>query len=165
MGVATGLMVILDAGVFSYGYPELIRMHHTGDHSLAIRRLRHMLYQTIAVSATFTIVTWLLLPVILSWIGNPYYLSKISMFPYIMFAMFLLALSQVPHWGLYAQGRDKPIIVSQFAGLATFMVSAWFTRYSLGTYSVLLGLNAAFGVILFWKSAVYLAQVRRLRSE
>jgi O-antigen/teichoic acid export membrane protein len=155
-GVASGLLVLLDAGVFSFAYPALIRLHHIGQHRLAFRKVLMMLYQTLVVSATFAVATWVLLPVMITWIGNPYYQRSMYMFPWILLAMTTFGISQVPHWGLFSKGYDKPILASHIVGLVVFVGVTSVAAGHFGPRAVLLSLNCAFGAILLFKTVAYI---------
>ena len=62
----------------------------------------------------------------------------------------------VPHYALYAQGRDRPIIVSHLAGMVTFIVVTFLAGYMVPQIAVPLGMASAFGVILLWKGICFL---------
>ena len=155
LGVAGTLMTFLDAAIFAYAYPELIKLAHQQNHSAAKAKMRQVLWQTIALSAVFVICSWIILPYLLAWIGNPVYQNAEHWYPWLLFAMVLNALSMVPHFGLYAYGQDRHIINSHIGALAIFVFAVWAMS---GTYSALavpLGLNVAFGLILLWKAVAY----------
>lgn len=155
LGVAGTLMTFLDAGVFAYAYPALIQHHHKREYAQARAKVRQVLWQTAILSAAFALVSWLLLPYLLRWIGNPVYLQAAHFYPWLVLAMVLNALSMAPHYGLYAQGHDKPIIYSHGASLVCFIASTWLLSKHFGPMAVTLGLNLAFALILVWKSLAY----------
>ncbi len=155
LGVAGTVMTFLDAGVFAYAYPALIQHHHKHEHAQARARVRQMLWQTAILLIAFALASWLLLPYLLRWIGNPVYIKAAHLYPWLLLATALNALSMAPHYGLYAQGRDKPIIYSHGASLVFFVASTWLLSDRFGPMAVLLGLNLAFALILIWKSLAY----------
>jgi O-antigen/teichoic acid export membrane protein len=155
LGVAGTVMTFLDAGVFAYAYPALIQHQHKHEHAQARARVRQVLWQTAIFSAAFALVSWLLLPYLLRWIGNPVYIEAAHLYPWLLLATVLNVLSMAPHYGLYAQGHDKPIIYSHGASLVFFVASTWLLSDRFGSMAVLLGLNLAFGLILVWKSLAY----------
>lgn len=155
LGVAGTLMTFLDAGVFAFAYPALIQHHHKHEQARARARVRQVLWQTAILSVAFALVSWLLLPYLLRWIGNPVYLESAHFYPWLLLATVLNALGMAPHFGLYAQGHDKPIIYSHGASLVFFVVATWLFSDHFGPMAVLLGLNLAFALILVWKSLAY----------
>lgn len=162
-GIAGAMMVFLDAGVFAFAYPALILLHHEKDHAQAARLLRSVLIQTLGVSAGFAVVSWLVLPYLIAWIGNPVYEAEAGLYPLILVAMIINAIAMVPHYGLYARGVDRPIILAHFAGLAAFVVATWGLSVWLGSRAVPVGVALSFLVILVWKSAAYLQISRATR--
>jgi O-antigen/teichoic acid export membrane protein len=154
-GVAGTVMTFLDAGIFAYAYPALIHHEHKHEFTQAQARVRLVLWQTVIVVGAFALVSWLLLPYLLHWIGNTAYLEAANLYPWILLATGLNALGMAPNYGLYARGHDKPIIASHCASLVVFVLSTWLLRDHYGLMAVLLGLNLAFALILVWKSLAY----------
>jgi O-antigen/teichoic acid export membrane protein len=161
MGVASTLIVFLDAAVFSFGYPALIAHNHKGEHSKAHQKVKQLLAQTLAICALFGVVSWLLLPYLLTWIGNPVYFQAAPWYLWLLSAMVLNAIGMVPHFGLYARGQDKPIIHSHIASMLIFAACTWALSRHLGPLAVPLGLNVAFLLILLWKSLAYMTLIRQ----
>jgi hypothetical protein len=62
----------------------------------------------------------------------------------------------VPHWGLYAIGKDKVIVLSHVAALLIFAIVTWLSSSAFGPYAVLIGVNMSFGTILAIKAVAYL---------
>lgn len=161
LGVASTLLIFLDAAVFSFSYPALIENHHRGEHQQAVQKIKQLLIQTLVLSALFAALSWLVLPYFLAWIGNPLYQQAMSWYPWLLLAMTLNAIGLVPHYGLYARGQDKPIIYSNLASLLAFGACSWILSAHFGPLAVPLGLNAAFALILFWKGYAYWLNTRQ----
>jgi O-antigen/teichoic acid export membrane protein len=155
LGVAGTLMTFLDAGVFAYTYPALIAHSHRQEHDAARAKVRQMFFQTLALSAVFGIVSWLILPYLLDWIGKPAYKNALGLYPWLLTATIINAVGLTPHYALYARGADKPIIYSHLAALPVFVLATWAFSKTYAALAVPIGLNIAFVVILVWKSAAY----------
>lgn len=155
LGVAGTLMVFLDAGVFAYTYPALIQHSHRQEHEAARAKVRRMLCQTLAISAAFCIVSWILLPYLLNWINKPAYTNALGLYPWLLMATIINAIGMSPHYALYARSRDKPIIYSHLAALPAFILTTWAFSKSHSALAVPIGLNISFAVILVWKSIAY----------
>jgi len=152
MGISGTLMTFLDAGVFAFSYPGLISAHHKQQPVLFLKNLRLLLIQTVILSVAFAIVSLLLLSFLLNWLNNPLYTAQQYLYPWVLIIMVLYALGMVPHYALYAQGIDKPIIHSHIASFFAFVITTWlFSRHS-PLLAVPLGLCAAFALILVWKT-------------
>lgn len=153
-GIAGTMMAFLEAGVFAYAYPELISAHQGGQTERFRRTLRHLLNHTIIFAVLFTILSLMLLGPLLRWIGKPLYLAHAHIYGWLLLAMTLNALSMVPHYALYAQDMDRPIIHSHLLSLAVFLpaaigIGAWFPAVA-----VPVALCLAFLSILVWKAVV-----------
>jgi hypothetical protein len=61
----------------------------------------------------------------------------------------------VPHYGLYAQGFDKPIIYSHITSLFVFLFATWTMSEYFGYLAVPIGLTVTFAFIFAWKSYAY----------
>lgn len=155
LGVAGTIMTFLDAGVLAYAYPALIQHHHSNEQAQARSRVRLVIWQTAALSVAFALISWLLLPYLLRWIGNPVYIESAHLYPWLLLATVLNALGMAPHLGLYAQGHDKPIVYSHGTSLVFFVGTTWLLSDRFGPMAVPLGLNLAFALILVWKSLAY----------
>jgi O-antigen/teichoic acid export membrane protein len=153
LGMAGALMVFLDAAVFSYAYPQLIRLDHDNNRRKARVMVWRMFFQTLSVSAAFSVASWLLLPILLRWVGNPVYENAIGLYPWVLMATVINAVGMVPHYALYARGRDKPIIWSHVAALPAFILSTWAIGGTHPVIAVPLGLGVSFTLILVWKTA------------
>lgn len=155
LGVAGSSMIFLDAGVFAYTYPALIQHSHRQEHEAARAKVRRMFFQTLALSAVFGIVSWMLLPYLLNWINKPAYTNALGLYPWLLMATIINAIGMSPHYALYARGRDKPIIYSHLAALPVFILTTWAFSKTHSALAVPIGLNISFAVILAWKSIAY----------
>jgi O-antigen/teichoic acid export membrane protein len=164
IGIAGTLLTFLDAAVFAFAYPNLIKLNHQHKHEEANKQVRLLLLQTLTMCALFGVTSWLVLPYFLEWIGNPFYQQTAHWYPWLLTAMIINAISMVPHYALYARGADKPIIYSHIAALVGFVSATAFSSQLLGAGSVLLGLNTAFLVMLFWKTYSYRSLIRLRHS-
>lgn len=152
MGISNALMSFLDAGVFAFGYPSLIRAYNKQDAAAFRQGLRRQLIQTITLTGAFALAALLLIGPLLAWLNKPLYLEQQSLFFWILLTTLFYALGMVPHFALYAQGRDRPIIQSHVASLIVFIASTWLFSLQWPQLAVPLGLCTAFLLILLWKS-------------
>lgn len=156
MGMASTLMAFLEAGVFAYGYPALIKSHHNNQANEFRGHLHKMLLLTVAFSILFSALTWMVLPYLLHWIGNDFYFKHQELYGWLLLAMIINALGMIPHYALYAQGKDRPIIVSHILSMFVFVAAtSLFIRFQPLT-AIPMGMSAAFAFILLWKSVCYL---------
>lgn len=152
MGFANALMAFLDAAVFSFSYPALISAYAKDNHAEFQQGVRRLLLHTLAITAGFSVGALSLIDTILSWLGRPLYGEYQFLFPWILLGTILYAVSMVPHYALYAQGHDRPIIGSHLASLPVFAIATTVVSLKWPILAVPLGLCAAFVVILAWKT-------------
>ncbi len=152
MGVSMALMSFLDAGVFAFIYPGLISAYQQRDPVGFHQGIRRLLLQTVGLCGAFSIIALVTIGPLLAWLGKPLYSEQQGLFVWILLATVLYALGMIPHYGLYAQGRDKPIIHSHIASLIIFVLATWSFAQTLPHLAVPLGLCVSFFVVLCWKS-------------
>lgn len=152
MGIGGTLMAFLDAGVFAFSYPGLIAAYHKKQPELFRKRFRLLLIQTVMLSLGFAVVSVLLLSPLLNWLGNPVYVAQKYLYPWVLGAMTLYALGMVPHYALYAQGADRPIIQSHVVSVVVFVVTAWGLSKNFAVLAVPLSLCVTFAFVLIWKT-------------
>lgn len=152
ISIGSTLMSFLDAGVFTFSYPGLIGAHQKQQPAVFRKNLRLLLIQTAMLSVAYAVVSLLLLSPLLSWLSNPLYTAQQYLYPWVLIAMVLYAVGMVPHYALYAQGIDRPIIHSHIASLIVFVMATWLFSQRWQLLAVPLGLCAAFALIVIWKA-------------
>lgn len=155
MGISMALMSFLDAGVFAFIYPGLIAAYQQGDADAFRRGMIKLLQQTVFVTSAFAVTALLVIGPLLVWLNKPLYKEQQGLFIWIFTATVLYALGMIPHYGLYAQGRDKPIIYSHLASLIIFIATTWGVSQYWPYLAVPLGLCVSFFCVLCWKSWSY----------
>lgn len=168
MGISSALLSFLDAGVFAFIYPGLISAHHNKDAVSFRLKLRALLFQTLMLSGAFAIIALLIIDPLLIWLNKPLYLENQGLFPWTLLITLLYSLGMVPHYALYAQGLDRPIIHSHIASLLIFLPTTWLFSKHWPLQAVPLGLCVAFLLILLWKCVAFIrltpAQYRSISS-
>ena len=155
MGIANAMLSFLDAGVFAFSYPKLITAFQQASSAEFRQELKRLLVHTLVLSCVFAGMALLLIDPLLHWLGKPLYLEQKAMFPWVLLGAFLYALGMVPHYGLYAQNRDRPIIQSHIASLVVFVAATWLFSQTWPQLAVPLGLCLAFVSIALWKSYAF----------
>lgn len=156
IGMSNALISFLDAGVYAFIYPALISAHHNKDAHAFRRNLKSLLRQTLVLSIAFSIVSLIIIEPLLVWLNKPLYLENANLFPWALVITLLYSLSMVPHYALYAQGHDKPIIHSHIASLFVFIIATWILSHYWPLEAVPAGLCIAFAFILFWKCLAFI---------
>lgn len=155
-GVASALSVFLDAAIFSFYYPRLVHLAHEGRTADLHANVRRTGWLTAGACVGFALVSSLLLPVLLRWIGRSVYLDHIDLYYWVLGAMIVYSIGMVPHYALYARGRDRPIIVSHLASLLVFAATTLAMTTISHIYAVPVGVLAAMSTVMLWKAGFYL---------
>lgn len=151
VGVAGTAMTFLDAGVYSFSYPKLISANNISNKKEFNRILKSMTFLTVAFILFFSCVSLILLPLLLNWIGREVYLKYSSMYVWILLATVLNAFSMIPHYALYAQGRDKAIVLAHGMSVFIFVIFASTITLWDKELAVPIGVVAAFSFIFLFK--------------
>lgn len=155
--ISLGLTMItfLDAGVFTFSYPTLIKAYQKKQTVLFRTKMREMFIQTALFSCFFSAVSLFFMPYLLKLIDKPVFFKYQPMYVWLLVMAVLNAFSMIPHYGLYAQNMDRPIIQGHVMGLCAFVVSVFFFLNYSHIYAIPIGLCVAFAVILVWKTLAY----------
>lgn len=156
IGLANAMGAFLEAGVFAFIYPELIKAYQRADTTTFRISMRRLWQQTVALIAVFSLVAIGGIGMLLNWLGRPLYQEYIGLFPWVLLAIALYQLSMIAHYGLYAQRYDGPIIFSHIAALLTFVSVTWLFLNHWSALAVPIGMCAAFSLMLVWKTIAYL---------
>ncbi|VVM43034.1 MULTISPECIES: lipopolysaccharide biosynthesis protein [Pseudomonas] len=169
MGICNALTSFLDAGVFAFLYPGLISAFNKQDSDAFRLELRKLLFQTLLLTFAFVATAIMLIDPLIVWLNKPLYLEHQDLFQWLLLATGLYAVGMVPHYALYAQGQDRPIIHSHIASLICFIPITWLLSAHSPYLAVPIGLCSAFTLILLWKSWAFLTltpvQFRLLKSR
>lgn len=164
-GIASALSVFLDAAIFSFSYPELVRLAHRCEYELMQHHVRRMTLLTVGASIAFIIASTLLLPILLRWIGQDIYIDEIDLYYWIIASAIFLSLSMIPHYALYSLGNDRLIITSHIASFIAFAIGAWAFSGVYPRLAVPISVLIAMMTILVWKSVAYFVAFDRVRRN
>lgn len=160
IGVAGSLLSFLDAGVFSFTYPALIGLSQKMHWVEARKKIKQMLWLTIVFSIVFSIVSLIVMPYLLGWIGKNIYTASIDFYYWVLLATIANAIGLVPHYCLYAAGKDRPIIVSHGLAFFVFFAAVFFLKSISFELAVPQGLFIAFLFVLIFKAIAYKIFIR-----
>lgn len=163
-GVAGVLLVFLEAGIFSFLFPLLIRLVNENNDMEAGIVLMSALWQTIFISVTFAFSSMLILPILIDWLDNEVYSENIFLYKWIVSSTIFFGLSLVPHYGLYSNGADKPIIYGHILAMFLFFIFTFIFSFYTTILAIPLGLNVSFAFLFIWKFWAYFKFLSRNRA-
>lgn len=153
LGVA--VLAFLDAGVVDFAYPRLVALVGARDKAGFEQEMRQVRRRVLAMGGVLILGAALAAQLLAQLLGRELYQQQLHLVYGVLAVAALNALSLVPQLGLYALRQDRAILVSQLLGLAAFVLVAWLALPAWGVYAVLLGLGAAWAIILAWKAVAY----------
>ena len=153
VGIASALNAILDAGVFSYAYPSLIKLNR--NKNLFIKKVNETLVLVTGCAVVFVFLCIYAIPYLLNWIGNPLYNSHVHMFPLILTSAVINGYGMVFHYAVFANRKDSMIVLSSIISFLFFFASIYILKDDSGVFAVPLGLNIAYISILLIKFYSY----------
>jgi O-antigen/teichoic acid export membrane protein len=155
MAIASALLSFMDAGIYSFKYPSMIGSFNRGMDTHFGEITKSMVVQVMAFSGFYLAFVLILLEPILEIIGRELYLENIDIFYWLLVVMVIQAMSNVPHYALYAQGKDQPIIVSHLISLLIFIPTVSFLSMMSIYHAVPAALCIVQSVMLIWKTICY----------
>lgn len=122
MGMAGAVLAFMDAGVFAFLYPRMITAHNSDDQSGFLAARAALKKHTLVWSIVLVLGGAVAGPILFSFLPNPIYFDHWPMFVGVLVSMGIFVVGMIPHYGLYAVSRDKPIIAAHVAGLLVFVL-------------------------------------------
>ncbi|WP_444677803.1 lipopolysaccharide biosynthesis protein [Halomonas sp. E19] len=123
-GIANAVMAFLDAGVFVFLYPRIVSAFKEGN-ALAFKKGMSLLSkQTFIVTIFLCLMAIIIIHPVLSWLERDIYSQHVELLYLLLAAIFIFAISMVPHYGVYAMSKDKYIIGSHLLTLIVFLLVA-----------------------------------------
>ncbi|WP_286714667.1 oligosaccharide flippase family protein [Marinobacter sp. tcs-11] len=152
IGMCMALLGFMDAGVFTFLYPAMIAAHANNNAAEFRKKYHQLAWQTVVLTALFSVCAWLAAMPLLQWLDKPLYLERIDLFAWLLLSTGLFVVGMIPHYGLYARGQDKALIVAHIAGFLVFLASTAALAPIAGELAVPFGLISAFAFMLAWKT-------------
>ncbi|MDK2375913.1 lipopolysaccharide biosynthesis protein [Serratia fonticola] len=127
---SSALLAFIDATVVMQYYPRVVENFKCGNLEAYNIISKEFLRSIVFMGAFISICLAVLMNVLPFFIGKPEYSNSIGVFYILLSGAFVFAISLVPHYQLYAQGRDFELILSSFMAF----IGAIFSMFILGMY-------------------------------
>lgn len=150
-GIASVIITILDATVFSFIYPSLIAAVEKGDLILFRVLINKLEKQTFIITFIISILIFLSARLFVSWLNKSIYDEYFHLLYWTVFSAAIFTIGLIPHYCLYAQKKDLPIIGSHLLALPIFAISSYTLNHVLAEASVPAGMAVAFVFLLTYK--------------
>lgn len=146
------LLSFVDAAIFSFKYPGLIKYSNEGNGLKFMKELKTMLYQTSIMLLILTLCLISSIHYVLEWIGESIYQESIILFYLSLISSVIFTLSMIPHYGLYAMKLDKLIIIPHIISAIIFLLFVLIFSDIFSMLSVPISLILSFLFLLFCKT-------------
>jgi len=110
--IANVLPIFVFTGVAAILYPKMIASFQQGKIDEYRARMRKMMLGTISGTVVVGIMMMLAIKPVLYLVGKEVYANEITVFWILIGSSAMLALSYIPHYGLFVRQRDKQMIVA-----------------------------------------------------
>ncbi|NOU01174.1 MAG: oligosaccharide flippase family protein [Gallionella sp.] len=147
MGICFSLIGFVDAAVFSFRYPILVSLYKSGQYGAFKVAERDFARQTLIAVIALAIVTTLLAVPVLEWVGKPIYLQHIQILFILLAASIFFIIGHVPHYVLYAMGRDRSIVRAHVSGLGLFVALSFLLASTYGMSGIAISLCGTFAYL------------------
>jgi len=144
MGMAMSITMFLDAAVISFLYPRMVSAYRQGNYINYDKYKKEMFWSTLIVSFVLAVLIVLVAPFVLDWIGRSIYVQHIHLLWLLVFTAVVYSVGMIPHYGLYARGADRGIVVAHVTSLLVFAIVTALLANVWPLYAIAYGLIAAF---------------------
>lgn len=156
MSLSNALISFLDSGVFVFAYPQLIKAHENkamGEFHLKMKKLLKLVFGLLVVSS---LLIYFGTTPLLQILGKPHYIEFQWILPSLLLATSIFCLGLIPQYGLYAQEKDRHIIISNVISFLVFIIITGFLSQFVKEWAVLIALNVSLFSGSLWCSLMYL---------
>lgn len=154
---AFAITTFLDAGVFVFFYPNLIKLCSEKKYPEFNTLFIKMVQQVLFVSTFLVVISVFAIQLILPLINKEIYFQNLSIFYLLLVAIWIQIAGMIPQYGLYAMNKDRPIIESHIISAFLFITVAWLLSKKGIEFAVPISLCCAFMFSLIYKTAFFIS--------
>lgn len=153
--IAFALLGLLEAGVFAFLGPPLIRSAADSDAANFKDLVRRMTRQTTVACAGFAVISTPAVFGVTALLPEEVYRENFEIYPVLMLAFSAYALSMVPHYVLYARRADRAIRRSHWTSAVFFLTTCMLGTMTGSALAVPLCLTLSFVLlgVMKWMGA------------
>lgn len=149
-GVGSVISAIVDAGLLSFTYPEMMREATSRDRRRLLRMVWRSLIGTLILTSFLGGCALALVPLALQGFP-PVYADNLDLLPWVIAGAVLQNLSLVPHYALYALRMDRWIVSSNLIGLIAFACTLLLLVHGGDARSIPAAVATGFGALFLVK--------------
>ena len=145
--IANAILVFVDASVVALLYPRIVAKYQDGEIAEYKKLFRAFAIRATAATLGISIVAAMFITPVTKAMDKAPFLAEIRVFWVLLAAIGVSALSLIPHYGLFAQKRDRAILASSVAGLVAALVVLPLAIAKFGVTGAALGVFAGMAVM------------------
>lgn len=158
MSISNALISFLDSGIFVFIFPKLIKSFEAKDKISFNKNFNELKMKVVVFLLLFNATILSSIDTLLIAINKRQYLEQKWMLPYLLLATTFFCLGQIPQYGLYSQGRDKPIIVGNILSFIIFITATYLFSKIFPSHTVIISLNISLLFGSTWCALMYKMQ-------
>lgn len=156
MSISNALVSFLDSGVFVFSYPQLIKYFDEKNAVAFKKQFKKLIGQVVSVVILFSITTIISVKYVLVFLNKQHYIDYSWMFPYLLLATGFFCLGMVPQYGLYAQNKDRHIIISNILSFIIFIITTGIISKFRPDLAIIIGLNVSLFCGATWCTLMFI---------
>ncbi|AQG99879.1 hypothetical protein A9R05_14445 [Burkholderia sp. KK1] len=162
--LASAILAFLDAAVFSFQYPRVVKAAQ-GEDKFAFRlAVKHLTNATVFTVILLSVAAAIGIRPVLALLHKSAYAENVGMFIWILAGVNLFAVSMIPHYVLYAIRRDRAILIANVSSVVVFFVAAFLLAPHSRSLAIPIALTVAFGTMCASKLAFVDVYTRSKKS-
>ncbi len=161
MSMAMAIVNFMEPAIFSFLYPRLVSAWRQGQHAIYKKVFRELSFSAIMFSIGLAVACAVLAPLVLQWTGKSIYIGQQHLLWVLLVMVVIYAIGMVPHYGLYAFGADRIIMLSHLSSLGIFILMVALMVGTWPFFAVPLALIGSFS----WMGGVKLWFYLRLKNN
>lgn len=163
--IANTVQLLITTGVTSLIYPKMVSAYQKWDHDTFAALFKKLTWGVIAGTITLCLIISAAIPFVLRVLDRPHVAEYQPVLWLLLIGNGLLTLSHIPHYSLYAQGKDRSVVYSTViaclfsVGLNCLLVPIY------GLYGAALGTGIGSGSLLVCKYIMHSVSMRQLHKR
>ena len=160
--IANTVQLLITTGVTSLIYPKLISAHQARDYVTFRHLFRKMTAGVVGGTILLCAVIALAMPFVVGLVNREHITEYKPVLWLLLAGNGLLTLSHIPHFSLYALGKDRAVVVSTVIASVITVTLDCILVPMYGLYGAALGMLAGGSILLISKTAMNIAVTRHL---
>ncbi|MRI34303.1 hypothetical protein EOPP23_15035 [Endozoicomonas sp. OPT23] len=166
MAVCSAYTSFIDAAVISFRYAKMVEAYRRGDITQFLILRKGMQNAIIGIGVLIGIAAAVMINPVLSILDKSSYTNQIQFFWIMLASSGIVALSLVPHYSLYAFGKDRVLAVINVVGVLVFFTSTYtISIYYEGLTSVVFSILITSIYFLLFKQLFFRLFLNTLNIE